>query len=282
MKSMAPKIVLRSAIGQSSLSQPVVDKDGWQKVMNRRSRRRVKMERRPRREVPQDLRGWCFNCFASSHLAAACRSQTCCFRCCEPGHRSYACPRRRGKTEPMEQKQAAHKLPDARRMVWRPVQAAIQTTQASDCKGGEPPRRRVRRRRRPARKENNNQLPPFDLEESVEPILERSGVTARTGPADVMSRPLCIIDRSASIDQAEADLRRVLFVIIGGTRPPVTANQVIEEVARSFNVEVSAMAAMMTAPEDFLLLLPDCGAADRVYNGGLPLHCPGYSLRFRR
>jgi hypothetical protein len=39
------------------------------------------------------------------------------------------------------------------------------------------------------------------------------------------SWPLCVMDRSADIDQAEADLRRALFMIVGGARPMVTPSK---------------------------------------------------------
>lgn len=46
--------------------------------------------------MPVDLVGWCFNCFSASHFAAQWRQKPRCFRCREPGHRSIACPARRG------------------------------------------------------------------------------------------------------------------------------------------------------------------------------------------
>jgi hypothetical protein len=39
------------------------------------------------------------------------------------------------------------------------------------------------------------------------------------------SWPLCVMDHSADIDQAEADLRRALFMIVGGARPMVTPSK---------------------------------------------------------
>jgi hypothetical protein len=55
----------------------------------------------PRRAVPEDLRGRCFNCFSTRHRAAVCRHRTRCFRCLEPGHRSYVCPRKLAALKPL-------------------------------------------------------------------------------------------------------------------------------------------------------------------------------------
>jgi hypothetical protein len=64
--------------------------------------------------------------------------------------------------------------------------------------------------------------------------------------------------------------------------PPVTPQQVLEVVGRSYNVKLSRMSAMRTALEGFLLLLLDRATIDRVLNGSSPLHAPGFSLLFKR
>jgi hypothetical protein len=50
----------------------------------------------------------------------------------------------------------------------------------------------------------------------------------------------------------------------------------------SFNIDLASLAISRTAPEDFLLSLPDVGTADRVLNSGAPLHGPGFFLPFKR
>jgi hypothetical protein len=79
-------------------TSPPSDTEGWIKVetrWSRRSRHRLAERPRPplpRRPVPQDLRGRCFNCLATSHRATACRRPSCCLRCRRPGHRVAECP----------------------------------------------------------------------------------------------------------------------------------------------------------------------------------------------
>jgi hypothetical protein len=73
---------------------------------------------------------------------------------------------------------------------------------------------------------------------------------APSSVSDDEARPLCVIGRSSSIDQAEAALQHALLVTIGGNRPVVTPQQVLDEVPRAFNVNVSSMTIRTTAPED--------------------------------
>jgi len=69
------------------------DAEGWLKAESRRSRKaRLLVERGPRRRVPADLRGRCFNCFSPDHRAAACNNRTRCFKCRRLGHRALWCP----------------------------------------------------------------------------------------------------------------------------------------------------------------------------------------------
>jgi hypothetical protein len=116
----------------------------------------------------------------------------------------------------------------------------------------------------------------------LEPTLETAVGEVSSSLADQSSRPLCVIARSSNIDRAEADLRRALLVTVGGNCPVLAPRQVLEVVAANFGIDASSMDIMAAAPEDFLLVLPDSGAANRVFNRGLPLHSPGFSLFFKR
>jgi hypothetical protein len=94
--------------------------------------------------------------------------------------------------------------------------------------------------------------------------------------------PLYVVDRSADIDQAEADLRRTLFAIVGGARPVVTPQQVRQAVVSTFNVDDDALTLAATEPKDFINFLPGSATTDRVFNVGAPLHALGFSVFFRR
>jgi hypothetical protein len=92
---------------------------------------------------------------------------------------------------------------------------------------------------------------------------------------------LYVVQRSAILDRTEAELGSALFVTVGGSRPAVTEHQVIEEVARSFSTDASVMSILMSALEDFILVLPDIRAVDRVLNNDPPLLRPSFSLLFK-
>jgi len=83
---------------------PPVDKDDFQLVVpRRRLRRDLGTFRRvapPRRPVPADLVGRCFNCLAFDHIAARCPNPSHCLRCEEVGHSIRNCKRARGDALP--------------------------------------------------------------------------------------------------------------------------------------------------------------------------------------
>jgi hypothetical protein len=90
-----------------------------------------------------------------------------------------------------------------------------------------------------------------------------------------------VTDRSVEIDQAEARLHGALFATVGGARPLVTPQQVMQAIAASFNVTPDNMSVAASELEDFLIFLPDDHSTDRVFNGGAPFHALGFTLFFR-
>lgn len=161
---------------------------------------------------------------------------------------------------------------------------AVSMADAHTKLGEEPPRRRVRRRRRCAA-----QWPaaPSPSRSSfggapIPPRLESVDVAAQASAAEGHPRPMCILERSTSIERPEADLRRALLITVGGNRPAVLPEQVLEEVAAEFDVAVEDMSIIAAAPKDFLLILPDLRSANTVYNDGQPVHSPNFSLHFKR
>jgi hypothetical protein len=97
-------------------------------------------------------------------------------------------------------------------------------------------------------------------------------------PPLVESRVLAFYDELA---REEIKLRRALFVTIVETRPEVHGSDVLEEVARSFEVNVRDMSIHQANPEDFLLFLPGEDTATRVLNGGRFFVDPRFNLLFK-
>ncbi|KAF8719878.1 hypothetical protein HU200_024639 [Digitaria exilis] len=281
-----PRIILHAAASRPSPERPKPDEDGWTKVQGKQARKdRMEAVRRPRRPVPEDLRGRCFNCLSFSHRVATCRRMTRCLRCLAPGHQVSGCP----LAAPAGT--AVHKT---RRPVWRRISppAVAEVSLFADVSGRmakvdiqeerhieeEHPRRRARRRGRRSRpvQSGSDAAPPDPAPWEAASVVDRVEAAGRP------RRRMCIIDRSESIARAELDLRRGLLVTITGSRPAVSGEQVIQETARAFGLDVEALQITKTAPEDFLLILPNVSTADRVLNGGRPVVGPEFSFQFKR
>jgi hypothetical protein len=122
------EVLLAADFPASGGAAGVVVGDGWIRVEGRRARRATAGTSKPLpRPVPVDLRGKCFNCFSSSHRAAACRSLVRCFSCRQPGHRALSCPSRRSPLSPSRPARVWRSVSrgaaslSGRAQVWRPV-----------------------------------------------------------------------------------------------------------------------------------------------------------------
>jgi hypothetical protein len=115
--------------------------------------RRLAWELRLHGESFVDLRGRCFNCFATSHLTAVCCHSTCCFRCFEPEYRLSTCPHRLAVLK----ERSGHPRVSVRRLAWRSAPSATKLVQPAGAgESGDRPlsasRRSKRRHHRLSRK----------------------------------------------------------------------------------------------------------------------------------
>jgi hypothetical protein len=101
-------------------------------------------------------------------------------------------------------------------------------------------------------------------------------------PASWRWQSLRIVDRSMAMGRVEAELSCAVLITVGGSRHLLLEQQVLVEVERLFGIVSSSTVIVKAAPKDFILVLPDRGATDRVFNGGRPLAGPGFSLFFKR
>jgi hypothetical protein len=78
---------------------PKTDEEGWHLVTRRKQWRRLPHQapppHQPRRLVPADLVGRCFNYLRQDHVAAECPNATRCLRCHKEGHCARICKRPR-------------------------------------------------------------------------------------------------------------------------------------------------------------------------------------------
>ncbi|RLM58072.1 hypothetical protein C2845_PM18G11150 [Panicum miliaceum] len=96
------------------------------------------------------------------------------------------------------------------------------------------------------------------------------------------ARELCIIDRSTSIANTEAELHRAILIMVVGTRPTVSVQEAQEAVAEEFALSPVTLKIARYAPEDFILLLPDNATAYLVLRVGGGIRTPQFSLHLKR
>ncbi|KAG2587500.1 hypothetical protein PVAP13_5NG145005, partial [Panicum virgatum] len=260
------------------------DDEGWQTVVSRRTHKELRrLERRPRRPVPADLRGKWFNCFSPRHRAAACTLAARCFHCRELGHRAHDCSVR--STTPSGR---------APRLVWRPVSrvAAPPSTMATspaavppstgDVAGQGRHRRRSRKRR--GRRDAPSPPPPQLPEDSGDSPASTSGADER--PVDDGGRPRRpqrVIARSTAISQREERLaERALVLSVIADDPGGHAEFIVPAIAQRFEIEENLLSLHSFGSANFLLISPDEQLATRIFNNGRPLVFPPVRLHVMR
>lgn len=256
---MSPLIVLQKERHGGRKMKQVPDEDGWM-TMGRRCGRWEKPEHRPRRPVPVDLWGRCFNCFSPSHRAASCRSRTRCFSCRNLGHRSSDCRRQ------LELSRSEASRPRLQHLVWRPkvslagsapLPAPVNVVSVS---GG------VQGRKRRRRKKKTDSEQDDEATDGSSPTPDPPSCDAPADVEVVRLRPRRILDRSTFISQQEERLSRALIitVLLG------CSSSILDSIADRFEIEVSLMSLQRFVDARYLLILPSSELAERAFNGGRP------------
>jgi hypothetical protein len=273
-------VLLAAEFPASDGAVGVVVGDGWIKVEGRRARRATAGTSKPLpRPVPVDLRGKCFNCFSSSHRAAACRSLVRCFSCRRPGHRALSCPSRRSPLSPSRParvwrpvSRGAACLP-GRAQVWRPVSrepSSVATppgAMEAVLSGGLKKRTRRGQRRKVA----------GDMQVDSAVSGQVASDHSPGGPARIVK----FLRRSREVEHAEADLRRVLIVTVLGSGSSDCAAVVLEQLASRVSLEADAL-HLRVASNSFLVFFPSEELASRAINVGQSLFVPPVRLHLRR
>lgn len=261
------------------------DASGWLRYESRGARKkRLRELRGPRRAVPKDLRGRCFNYLAPSHRAADCQVGTRCFKCHQVGHRASNCAGRR---------RAPISEAPRRLLVWRPKAASAGNLEAMEsAPGGESSgaaggqgtlqkrrRRRGRKRRRSGAADQRG--PPNQADDdSGESPRAATDVLAPSPGVPACRR--CIIDRSARIARVEDELCNTLSVVIVGDTTNLSVDVLVAELARHHEPLIESLEFHRLCRDEGLLVLPDESTATRIYNDGRPLRLPPFILCFQR
>ncbi|KAK3153467.1 hypothetical protein QOZ80_2BG0173580 [Eleusine coracana subsp. coracana] len=235
------RILLRSAVLVPQALEP--DADGWMRVESQSDcRRRIQ---RPRRPVPVDLRGRCFNCFSGGHCAAACCSRPRCFKCQEIGHRSYDCPNPRGGASGQGQFSS---VSDQRTSVWRRITLPAEIP--------------VNQVERPLLMAGN----VLDIQQAGagdEPVALNDGASPARAPP-------CIIGWSDRLERAHADLRRAVFATVYGDYPNLSIADLKQTIASRFDLSVDTLVLRHAGNDLYILFVDDEATAVRLESAGPP------------
>ena len=319
--SWAPRIVLLRRDqprrgGAVSPARP--DPEGWQRALSRGARRRRRRAaRHPRRAVPADLVGRCFNCFSSSHTAGLCRQKTRCFRCRSQGHRSYVCPLHRPaparasvwrrvspsscavplqRSPPAGVVDGAPRRAPARVSVWRRVSPATDTASAAPTR--RPPLTGVAGgagtvqgpmevhgqshgagagQQRRRRRPRREQRQVQEAGSSAVAAPLPGLISSDTSQED-SRHPPCIIDWSDQVTRAEEELAYVVVVYVICDGPLAAAGEVAEVIATRLEVVASSLVLRQASASSYLLFLPDLAMVERLVGLQHPIRSSGVNF----
>ncbi|XP_066390234.1 uncharacterized protein [Miscanthus floridulus] len=281
-----------------------LDPEGWQRFRSGREHLDWRRSTRPRRRVPADLVGKCFNCFSATHTAARCHLQVRCFRCRSLGHRSYECPGivRGGRTSQPERRSVWRRISPAQEpAITAPPQRSIPAGSVcgaaapATCPGGmmdsssvaphadgadgRAGRQRRRRHPRHRRREDSGRS---DSSPAAAPAPDVAlALTTMQDQAPEMPPP-CIISWSDQVAYAEEDLARAVVVTVIGSTPLAPANAVAAAIATRLEVEAASLVLRRASSSTYLLFLPNAESVDRLVSLRQPLHSLEFSLLCKR
>jgi hypothetical protein len=131
--------------------------------------------------------------------------------------------------------------------------------------------------RRP-RSRNAASLPPVDDDSSARLPSHQSAVVKNAGSA---ARSVCVLERARDLTMVENNLRHcALFVVVIGSRPPMTAELLAAEIAAEYELDPVSFSVHRSAPEDFVIIMQNEQATLRVFNNGAVLNSPSGSFKF--
>jgi hypothetical protein len=121
-------------------------------------------------------------------------------------------------------------------------------------------------------------MPPVDDDCSARLPSDQPAVVKTAGSA---ARPVCVLERARDLTLVENNLRRcAMFVVVIGSRPPVTAKLLAAEVAAEYDLDPTSFSVHYSAPEDFVIIMQNEQAALHVFNNRAVLNSPSSSFKF--
>ncbi|KAG2569883.1 hypothetical protein PVAP13_7NG446101 [Panicum virgatum] len=264
-----------------SRTAPLVDADGFQRVVSKRQLRAESRRARrppPRRPVPADLVGRCFNCLSHEHIAARCTFPSRCLRCEREGHSARYCKRGRSGAPSRNLGRPFRRIGACRdaaaaALLGRHGRSAAS---ASTVPSGSASTGRQYSGPPSICGPSAAPSPVFAWSPCPPPLLPRGHPSRRPSSATVT------IPRSDAL-QAEEDVlsSMALTAIVVGTRPSFSPSAVHRFIVENYHVPADGFTIHRFHPEDFLLVFKEVVVLERVLHAP-PLPVADMVLRFRR
>jgi hypothetical protein len=226
--------------------------------------------RHPKRPVPTDLVGKCFNCLCSGHVAAACPNSARCLRCHREGHQARNCKR----PWSLDVGDPPLRLPNmALVVVVNPRKGNIVLAAPQPMEAAHPTQDRPSCSATPS---GMGHVPTPEVSSSchVLPLLPpRSppypqGLPPRSPPPRSHPRPHCfelrVIPHTQAMDKVEVALANALVIMVGGNMLALSPGQILSHLSRCFDIHEGDVQVKRYSREDFLSIFASRELADRV------------------
>ncbi|KAM0846522.1 hypothetical protein ACQ4PT_055620 [Festuca glaucescens] len=248
----------------------------------------------PKKPLPSQMHGRCYNCGEEDHIRADCTNNSRCFLCGSEEHHSNACKRPRS---PSDGAVEAGRGPVRQRLG--------NADGVGDYAGGAPVaggRGPMRQRLGPSNGEGGSPPlpPPPPLAGLVAPPVCSGGGPAVRSWAQIAQAPglprlsvpfaardrgnvlveeptpvqsswpgkLCIVDPSREMERLESELSMALLGSLGGSGPKLCVSEAGDIIRAHFRLSHSDISLVAYHPEDYLLLFRNEAARSTVLNAG--------------
>ncbi|CAO2166971.1 unnamed protein product [Urochloa humidicola] len=242
--------------------RPRVDADGFEEVMSRSTRRRLRRAEissgrssasSPPRRIPPEMRDRCLNCLSYSHRVATCNLPPRCRRCHRFRHLAWQC---RARSPP-----ALDAAGGPRR--FRVISDGSQTPPASQA---------------PSRTPTPPPSPPSDGQEAARPRATARSTGRRSPACD--DPECCYVERSEAMEAEETRLRFALLAVAGNASRDITTAEAARAIAVATGLQETDFVVKPSHPDNFLVECSSQSCRDRVLGASpIPLGSATLSLR---
>ncbi|CAN6268811.1 unnamed protein product [Urochloa humidicola] len=288
-----------------SRRRPRVDADGFEEVISRSNRRRLRRgtsssgrssTSSTERRIPPEMRDRCLKCLSSNHRVATCRLPLRCLRCHGLRHVARDCPRPRSPTPPrpqsrrFERQDGSPTPPGSMAPSCTPsppvsprlLEDANLRVSVKDRLGPRPLHRQAAAGRSPTGLQIPNRAPP----PAHSPRHPQVAIPIATSTVPCSSTTLqqepecCYVERSAAMVAEEARLHLALLGMAGNASRDITPAAAAMGIITVTGLHSGDFSLKPFHPENFLVECSSQGARDTILSAG-PIPMAGTTMSFR-